>query len=83
MLFVPKNNTCVGLQACKHNVQQLWALCQALLGCCRDFKRAAAAGDELNPGVVDKLLEVLSKGDSPYLVTSLAQAFRLAHRLSI
>ena len=50
---------------------------------CRDFRRAAAAGDELTPGVVDKLLEVFSKGDSAYLVTSLAQAFRLVRRLSV
>lgn len=32
-------------------------------GCCRDFRRAApAAGDELEAGVLAKLLKVLSAG---------------------
>ena len=31
---------------------------------CRSFRRAAAAGVELKPGVVDQLLKVLSAGAS-------------------
>ena len=37
-----------------------------LRGCCRAFRRAAAPDQELDVAVVDRLLKVLSAGDSPY-----------------
>ena len=39
------------------------------LGCCRNFRRAAAVGGELETDVVDKLLEVLSAGAHPWFTT--------------
>ena len=40
-------------------------MCESfLVGCCRNFRRAAAAGEKLDVGLVHRLLMVFSAGDS-------------------
>ena len=48
---------------------------------CRSFRRAAAAGDELEEDVTDRLLTVLNAGNHYFLITTVRRSFLLCQVL--